>query len=119
MAKILTRCEVNAIMQERRAGGHLSEYTERSEYFVCLPTTLGQGWKRTIQLRPGLALNVNNVTHRQTHVYKIRQHLPSMPLIFQYYLAGGCRVDNDGLAGEVEEVAGKSYLFRLPNTGEI
>lgn len=119
MAKILTRCEVNAIMQERRASGHLSEYTERSEYFVCLPTTLGQGWKRTIQLRPGLALNVNNVTHRQTHVYKIRQHLPSMPLIFQYYLAGGCRVDNDGLAGEVEEVAGKSYLFRLPNTGEI
>ena len=119
MAKVLTRCEVNAIMQECRVSGHLSEYTERSEYFVCLPTPLGRGCKRAIQLRTGLALNVNDIVHRQTHIYKIRQHPASMPLMFNYYLAGGCRVNNDGLAGEVEEVAGKSYLFRLPNTGEV
>ncbi|MEM1256819.1 MAG: AraC family transcriptional regulator, partial [Cyanobacteria bacterium P01_H01_bin.21] len=119
MAKILTWCEVKAIMQACRASGHLSEYKEGSEYFVRLPNTLGRGCKRSIQLRPGLALTVNDVTHHQTHVYKIRQHPVSMPLIFNYQLAGGCRLDNDGLVGEVEEVAGKSYLFRLPNTGEI
>ncbi|MEO1180550.1 MAG: AraC family transcriptional regulator, partial [Cyanobacteria bacterium J06636_28] len=43
----------------------------------------------------------------------------SMPLMFRYYLSGGSRMDNDGLEGEVEEAAGKSYLYRLPNTGEI
>ncbi|MEM7061926.1 MAG: AraC family transcriptional regulator [Cyanobacteria bacterium P01_B01_bin.77] len=106
-------------MQECRASGHLSEYKEGSEYFVRLPTALGQGWRRQFRLRPGLALSVNNLVHHQTHIHKIKQHSSDMPLTFHYHLNGGCRVDNDGLAGEVEEVAGKSYLYRLPNTGEI
>ncbi|MEM9267141.1 MAG: AraC family transcriptional regulator, partial [Cyanobacteria bacterium P01_F01_bin.13] len=98
---------------------HLSEYREGAEYFVRIPAALGQGWKRTIQLRPGLALRAHNIRHHHTHVYKIRQHSASMPLTFRYYLSGGSRVDNDGLSGEVEEFAGQSYLYRLPNTGEV
>ena len=119
MAKILTKYEVDTLIRECRANGHLSEYTEGSEYIIRTPTVLGQGWRRTILLRPGLALQVNNVIHNQTHIYKIPQHSSFMLLTFRYYLSGGSRMDNDGLAGEVEEVAGKSYLYRLPNTGEI
>lgn len=119
MAKILTGYEVGAIMQECRARGQLSEYTEGSEYFVRIPAVLGQGWGRTIKVRPGLTLHVANLVKHQTHIHKIPHHSPSMPLTFCYYLSGGCRVDNDGLAAEVEEVAGKSYLYRLPNTGEV
>ena len=119
MAKVLTKYEVDALIRECRANGHLSEYTEGSEYFVRTPAVLGQGWRRTIQLRPGLALQVNNVIYNQTHVYKIRQHAPGMPLTFRYCMFGGSRMDNDGLTGEMEEAAGKSYLYRLPNTGEI
>ncbi|MEM9265624.1 MAG: AraC family transcriptional regulator [Cyanobacteria bacterium P01_F01_bin.13] len=119
MAKILTGDEIHEIMQECHANGHLEEYTEGAESFVRTPSVLGQGWARSIQLRPGLVLSVMDITKHQTHVYQVRQHEPSMPLTFCYYLSGGCRVDNDGLQGSEEELAGKSYLFRVPNTGEI
>ncbi|MEM9487467.1 MAG: hypothetical protein AAGA83_27700, partial [Cyanobacteria bacterium P01_F01_bin.116] len=119
MAKILTDREINTLTQECRSNGQLSEYREGAEYFARIPTALGQGWKRTIQLRPGLALRAHNIRHHHTHVYKIRQHSASMPLTFRYYLSGGSRVDNDGLSGEIEEFAGQSYLYRLPNTGEV
>ena len=119
MAKILTGAEVHEIMAECRANGQLSEYTEGSESFIQTPASLGKGWGRTIQLRPGLTLSVINIKKRQTHVYKIRCHSPSMPLTFCYYLSGGCRIHNDGLKRSEEEVAGKSYLFRVPKTGEI
>ena len=119
MAKILTGAEANEIMRECRSQGTLSEYREGSEYLVRTPSTLGHGWWRTIQLRPGMALSIMNITKHQPHIYTIQQHAPSMPLTFCYYLSGGCRVDNDGLKSSEEEVAGKSYLYRVPNTGEI
>ena len=119
MVKILTGDEANEIMQECRVSGHLSEYREGSEYLVRTPSSLGQGWWRTIQLRPGLTLSVMNIKKHQPHKYKIRQHSSSMPLVFCYYLSGGCRVDNDGLTSAEEEMAGKSYLYRVPNTSEV
>lgn len=79
MAKVLTKYEVDALIRECRANGHLSEYTEGSEYFVRTPAILGQGWRRTIRLRPGLTLSVNSLVHHQTHVHKIQQHSPSKP----------------------------------------
>ena len=119
MAKILTGAEVNGIISECRADGSLTEYTEGTESFIQTPPALGQGWGRQIELRPGLTLSVIDITKHQTHVYKIRQHSPSMPLTFNYYLSGGCRVANDGLASTEEEIAGKSYLYRVPNTAEL
>ncbi|ESA33907.1 transcriptional family [Leptolyngbya sp. Heron Island J] len=118
MAKILTGAEVNGIISECRADGSLTEYTEGAESFIQTPPALGQGWGRHIELRPGLTLSVIDITKHQTHVYKIRQHSPSMPLTFNYYLSGGCQINNDGLSSE-EEIAGKSYLYRVPNTAEL
>ena len=119
MAKILTGDEVNGILSECRADGCLTEYTEGAESFIQTPPALGQGWGRQIELRPGLTLSVIDITKHQNHVYKIQQHSLSMPLTFNYYLAGGCQVDNDGLTGAEEEIAGKSYLYRVPNTAEL
>ena len=48
--------------------------------------------------------------------YSVNQ---TMPLTLSFYLSGGCVVDNDGLTSSIEEVAGKSYLYCLPNTAEI
>ena len=119
MANILTGKEVREIMGECRASGDLKEYSEGAESFSRIPSVLGQGWGREIQLRPGLVLAVMDITKHQTHVYRVRQHDKSMPLMFCYYLSGGCQVDNDGLASPEEEVAGKSYIYRLPDTGEF
>lgn len=119
MVKVLTWHEASSIMREHRVKGQLSEYRGRSEYLVYLPPALGQGRIRTIKLRPGLSISVVDAVKDHELIDKIPQHSADMPLVFSYYLAGGCRVDNDGLAGEVEETAGKSYLYHLPNTGEV
>ncbi|MEM9267138.1 MAG: AraC family transcriptional regulator [Cyanobacteria bacterium P01_F01_bin.13] len=119
MAKILTGQEVKTVIGEFRANGNLETYSEGEECFLRRPSVLGKGWARLIQLRPGLVLDVMDVTNHQTHVYQIRQHKKSMPLTFCYYLSGGCQVDNDGLVGHGEEVAGKSYMYRVPGTAEI
>ncbi|MEM7061920.1 MAG: AraC family transcriptional regulator [Cyanobacteria bacterium P01_B01_bin.77] len=119
MAKILTLCDVNEILAECRANGQLTEYQDKSETLVYCPSVLGKGWWRNIQLRPGLALYAAEDATKFITLNKVQQHSLDMPLTFKYYLAGGSRVDNNGLSGEVEEVAGKSYLYHLPNTAEI
>ena len=118
MAKVLTGKEVKAIIGEFRTNGTLEMYSEGQECFFRRPSVLGRGWERTIQLRPGLVLDLMDITNHHTHVYWIRQHKKSMPLTFCYYLSGGCQVDNDGLVGYGEEVAGKSYMYRVPGTAE-
>ncbi|MEM7796049.1 MAG: AraC family transcriptional regulator [Cyanobacteria bacterium P01_C01_bin.118] len=119
MAKVLTLCEVNEILQGYRVNGQLAEYRDKSETLVYCPAELGRGWVRDIQLRSGLTLHASNNTTKFTTINRVRQHHLDMPLTFKYYLAGGSRVDNDGLSGEVEEVAGKSYLYHFPKTGEV
>ncbi|MEL6382269.1 MAG: AraC family transcriptional regulator, partial [Cyanobacteria bacterium J06626_18] len=119
MAKVLTGAEVHEIMAECRANGELSEYEEGSETFIRTPLPLGRGYGRNMQLRPGLRLNILDIEKCQAHRYRIRQHPQPMPLTLSYYLSGGCRVNNDGLKMSCEEVAGKSYLYCLPNTAEI
>lgn len=119
MVKVLTDYEVREIMAECRANGEVSEYKEGPERFTQTPLPLGRGYGRSLQLRPGLKLDIMNFEKRQAHLYKIRQHPQPMPLTLSYYLSGGCRVDNDGLKTSHEEVAGKSYLYCLPNTAEL
>ncbi|MEM6426255.1 MAG: AraC family transcriptional regulator [Cyanobacteria bacterium P01_D01_bin.128] len=119
MAKILTGAEVDDIMAECQANGTLSEYQQGTEGFVQSPPSLGRGYGRNINLRQDLALSIIDFEKHQVHRYKIHQHPQPMPLTFTYYLSGGCRVNNDGLKVSHEEVAGKSYLYCLPNTAEI
>ena len=118
MVKVLTGYEVNEIMAECRANGEVSEYTEGPEYFWQMPSLLGWGYGRHIQLRSGLWLTVGDYKKRQTHTYK-GPHQRTMPITLAFYLSGGMRVDNSGLNTVQEEVAGKSYLYCLPNTFEI
>ena len=118
MAKVLTGAEVQEILDEYKANGDLLDYTEGPEQYVQMPPLLGCGYWRQMQLRPGLQLHILDVKKRQTHLHKI-QHLPRMPLTFSYYLAGGCQVDNTGLKMPQEEVAGRSYLYCLPDTREV
>ncbi|MEM8613802.1 MAG: AraC family transcriptional regulator [Cyanobacteria bacterium P01_H01_bin.105] len=119
MAKVLTLCDVNEILVECRANGQLTEYRDKSETLIYCPPVLGRGWTRDMQLRPGLTLDVSKNTTKFIYKNKVQQHPLDMPLTFKYYLTGGSRVNNNGLSGEVEEIAGKSYLYHLPKTGEI
>ena len=119
MAKVLTDVEVQEILEEYRANGELSEYEEGPEYFIQSPLSLAQGYGRSMQLRPGLTLNVTDVEKHRVYLFKINQHPQPMPLTLSYYLSGGCRVENDGLKISHEEVAGKGYLYCLPNTAEL
>ena len=119
MAKVLTEAEVQEILEECRINGELSEYKAGPEYFVQSPLSLAQGYGRSMQLRPGLILNVTDVAKHHIYLFKIKQHPQPMPLTLSYYLSGGCRVDNDGLKTSHEEVAGKGYLYCLPNTAEL
>ncbi|MEM1308508.1 MAG: hypothetical protein AAGF98_03220, partial [Cyanobacteria bacterium P01_H01_bin.153] len=118
MAKILTGAEVNEIMEECRVSGRLSEYQEGSEHFGQVPALLGCGYGRSMELRPGLWLQISDIKKRQTHVYK-GQHGQTMPITLAFYLSGGMRVNNAGLKMSKEEVAGKSYFYCLPNTYEV
>ncbi|MEM9265622.1 MAG: AraC family transcriptional regulator [Cyanobacteria bacterium P01_F01_bin.13] len=118
MAKTLTGKDIDEIMAECRASGNLPEYQEGPEFFGQMPSSLGWGYGREIELRPGLWLNVSEVRKRQIHTYKIL-HSPVRPLSLAFYLSGGCQVDNAGLKTFKEEVAGSSYLYCLPNTFEI
>ena len=119
MTKVLTLDEINEILQGHRASGQLTEFQDKSETLIYCPSALGRGWVRDIQLRPGLTLYASENTTKFITRNKVQQHSLDMPLTFKYYLTGGSRVDNDGLSGEVEEVAGKSYLYHLPKTSEI
>lgn len=119
MAKVLTEVEVQAVLEECRANGELSECEEGPEYFIQSPLSLAQGYVRSMQFRPGLTLNVADVEKHQAYRFRIKQHPQPMPLTLSYYLAGGCQVDNDGLKASHEEVAGKGYLYCLPNTAEL
>lgn len=119
MAKVLTGSEIAEILQAYRADGNLSEYREGPETFVRAPQFLARGYGRKICLRQGLHLSIMDFQKRQIHQYQIRQHPPSMPLTLSYYLTGGCQVSNDGLKTAYEEVAGKSYLYCVPNTAEF
>ena len=119
MVKVLTGSEVVEILEECRANGEVTDYTEGAEEFCELPSQLGQGYWRIIQLRPGIQLSISDLEKRQTHVHSIQQHSQTMPLTLSYYLSGGCIVENDGIKAPIEEVAGKSYLYSLPNTAEV
>ena len=119
MAKVLTGTEVEEILQECRANGEVADYVTGAEQFFELPPCLGRGYWRHIQLRPGLQLNVSDLEKRHIHRSYIQQHPKSMPLTLSYFLSGGCRVENDGIKGVQEEVAGKSYFYCLPSTAEV
>lgn len=118
MAKILTGDDIDEIMAEHRPGIDVIEYEHGAEYFGQMPSTLGWGYGREIELRPGLHLGVSDLKKRQIHTYKF-QHEPLRPLTLMFYLSGGSRVDNAGLQTSHEELAGKSYLYCLPNTFEV
>ncbi|MEM6433351.1 MAG: AraC family transcriptional regulator [Cyanobacteria bacterium P01_D01_bin.115] len=119
MANVLTGSEVNEILQASRANGEVCDYATQTERFFELPSSLGRGYWRHVQLRPGLQLSLSDLEKRQTHRHRIQQHPNPMPLTFSYYLSGGCQVENDGLKMPLEEVAGNSYLYCLPETAEI
>ena len=119
MVNVLTGSEVQEILEECRENSIVSDYANGAEQFFELPSPLGQGYWRSFQLRPKLQLTVADLEKRQTHIHKIQQHSQTMPLTLSFYLSGGCSVDNDGLSRPVEEVAGKSYLYCLPNTAEV
>ncbi|MEM9092721.1 MAG: AraC family transcriptional regulator, partial [Cyanobacteria bacterium P01_F01_bin.53] len=119
MVKFLTGDEVDEILNECRANGNVADYRKGHEKFFELPLPLGQGYWRDVQLRPGMRLNISDLEKRQTHIHNIQQHPQTMPLTLSYYVSGGCVVENDGLKSSVEEIAGKSYLYCLPNTAEI
>ncbi|MEM7061917.1 MAG: AraC family transcriptional regulator [Cyanobacteria bacterium P01_B01_bin.77] len=118
MVNVLTDNEFFEILAECRANGEVVDYTEGPEQFCELPSQLGQGYWRTIQLRPGIQLQVLDLEKRQVHIHHVLQHPQNMPLTLSYYLSGGCTVNNDGIKSPTEELAGKSYWYCVPNTAE-
>ncbi|MEM9137664.1 MAG: AraC family transcriptional regulator [Cyanobacteria bacterium P01_F01_bin.42] len=118
MVKVLTGSEVSEILEECRANGEVADYTEGAEQFFELPSLLGHGYWRKIQLSHGIHLSMTDYEKHKVHIDRIQQHSSTMPLTLTYYLSGGCSVDNDGIKSPFDETAGKSYLYCLPNTAE-
>ena len=58
MAKVLTGADIDEIVAECRANGEISEYSAGPESFWQMPSPLGWGYGRHLQLRPGLWLTV-------------------------------------------------------------
>jgi AraC-like DNA-binding protein len=119
MASVLGYQDIVAILNQCRATGDMAGYHEGPEHFYELPRLLGRGYYRHIQLRPGLQLELFDVQIRHHYHHYIRQHPQPMPLTLSYYLLGGCQVENTGLPASQEEMAGKGYLYCLPNTAEV
>lgn len=119
MTGVLRYQDIVDILNQCRATGDIAEYHEGPEHFCELPSILGRGYYRHIQLRPGLQLELFDVQIRHHYHRHIRQHPQPMPLTLSYYLSGGCQVENTGLQAAQAEIAGKGYLYCLPNTAEV
>jgi AraC-like DNA-binding protein len=118
MANTLTNLEVQEILTECQQQERLI-YTAKGEKLYQLPKILGEGYWQNIELYEGLQLTILNLSKRHHHLHKIEQHSPQMPLTSSFYLAGNCRVTNEGIKKPQEEIAGKNYLYCLPSTAEI
>ncbi|MEM9513068.1 MAG: hypothetical protein AAF978_10385, partial [Cyanobacteria bacterium P01_E01_bin.48] len=89
MAKVITDAEVLQLIEAGRAEGSLVEYQEGPEKFTQLPSSVGHGYCRSIQLRPGISLSIDDLKKPLTHCCQIEQHPQPMPLTLSYYLSGG------------------------------
>ena len=86
-----------------------------------LPNQLGEGGDRTFELRNGLTIGVRNAVLRQP-LRHLRLHESRFPLTSKFYLAGASRVktlDALDIDNDYEEIAGRHYLYHLPNHTEI
>jgi len=117
MANTLTNLEVQEILTECQKQERLT-YIAKGEKLYQLPKILGEGYWQNLELCDGLKLTIMSLKKRNNHLHQIEQHSPQMPLISSFYLAGNCRVTNEGLKTPQEEIAGKNYLYRLPSTAE-
>lgn len=117
MANTLTNLEVQEILEECQKQEKLT-HIAKGEKLYQLPKILGEGYWQNFELCEGLQLTTLNLKKRHHHLHKIEQHSSQMPLTSSFYLAGNCRVTNEGLKIPQEEVAGKNYLYCLPSTAE-
>ena len=119
MAQVLTATEIAEILQECRTDGTAHSWRQGAEQNFDMPLKLGCGHWNEMQLRPGLELSGSDLEKAQIHRHHIQQHSQQMPLSLSFYLSGGGQVDNDSFRLPVEELAGHSYLYCLPNTAEV
>ncbi|MGD1807115.1 helix-turn-helix transcriptional regulator [Dapis sp. BLCC M126] len=119
--KYLTTTEYQELYQKYLKTGKIISYSDDFETFLRIQAEqeLGVGYERTIQLRPGLKINISGGKAKYTFAREI-QHHASMPLILAFQLAGTYRVWTEGIGDDYYcEKSGENYLFFLPGTKEI
>ncbi|MEM9246251.1 MAG: AraC family transcriptional regulator [Cyanobacteria bacterium P01_F01_bin.153] len=88
---------------------------------VCLPTQLGTGGDRNIQLRNGFDLSIRQCRLRQ-NLHCTMHHEADFPLVAKFYLSGSSRMRSPGILDvepDYEEIKGHHYLYHLPNQTEV
>lgn len=88
---------------------------------VNLPTVLGEGYGRVIQLRHGLTVYIRNA--KLWHPVAIeQQHDAAFPITAVFYLSGSSRMKTQpgsGISQSYEEIVGHNYLYHLPELTEV
>ncbi|MEM1256294.1 MAG: AraC family transcriptional regulator [Cyanobacteria bacterium P01_H01_bin.21] len=105
-------------MENHFANSLVVNFGEKSKDCCSVQQKLEYKYAQAVQLRPGLWLQIIDIHHRSHHVQHI-QNAENMPIILSFYLSGGSRISNNGLAQTEEKIAGRNYLYYLPNSIEI
>lgn len=77
-----------------------------------LPSAIGEGCDRIIQLRGGLTIHIRNAKLRQTIAIE-QQHEETFPVTAKFYLSGASRIKTPQvpeIEADYTELAGHSYL---------
>lgn len=92
-----------------------------NETIINLPQRLGKGYNRSIQLRDGLTIEIIQVQLAEV-MYLKRNHKKNFPLVAHFYLTGNSVVETfktKEIEPKYTELAGRNYLYHLPNLSEL
>ncbi|MGP1387544.1 MAG: helix-turn-helix transcriptional regulator [Thainema sp.] len=121
MAIKLTDADYDDMMAQFEQQGEPT-YRSTELGFQCqIPTQWGSGLGRVLMLRNGLTIQIGKFSLKQP-VHHIRQHETAFPLVAKFYLSGASRVrtlDASDIDNDYQEVAGRHYLYHLPDLTEI
>lgn len=117
----LNQAALEALFEQAQQQGECIYQHEGIEARVNLPTVLGEGCGRLIQLRHGLTVYIRNAKLRHAIAIE-QQHGETFPVTAKFYLSGRSRVKTPHIKEiepDYEETSGHHYLYHLPSLTEV
>jgi AraC-like DNA-binding protein len=117
----LNQAALEELFEQAQQQGECIYQKDDMETRVNLPSVLGEGCGRLIQLRHGLTVYIRNAKLRQSIAVE-HQHDATFPITAKFYLSGASRVKTPRvaeIAPDYEEASGHHYLYHLPSLTEV